>query len=94
MCSVRVWVGVQVWTVEKKFWIGWGERLQTGIGAQIHSVMPFPPDGNNIETPVNHIYQIPRDTVYGPGINVPPGDQATAEINIDHIRELLLEILF
>jgi len=79
--STTVWIGVKVWVKEKKFWVGWGERAATGTGAVIHTVMQWPPNHNSISTPVNHVYQLPMATVYGPGITIPRNHPATLDID-------------
>ena len=89
--STRVWIGCKVWLAGRKFWVGWGERHPSGIGARIHSVMSWPPNHHSWDVPVNHIYQIPMDTIYGPGIAQPPDTPAALNIDVDMIRQRILK---
>lgn len=93
MTSVRVWIAVKVWLQGKKFWVGWGERCPGGTGCRIHSTMDWPPDHSKIATPVNTIYQIPIDLVYGPGIQIPTGAPNTLDIHVEHIRREIAEVI-
>ena len=93
LSSVRVWIAVKVWLQGKKFWVGWGERAPTGVGATIHSTMLWPPDHSDITVPVNTIYNIPMALIYGTGIPIPPNAPPTLDINVEEIRQVLMEIL-
>jgi hypothetical protein len=54
----------------KKFWVGWAERAPEGNRTTIHSDMQLRPHHHPIDAPVNLVYQIPMDTVYGNGIPI------------------------
>jgi Uma2 family endonuclease len=89
--SIRVWIGIKVWIVGRKFWVGWGERNVAGNRALIHTSMRLPPHCSSIQTPVNLVYHIPMATVYGPGIAMPPNSPATLDIDCDALRLIVLE---
>ena len=91
--SIRVWIGIKVWVVGRKFWVGWAERNAAGNRAVIHTNMRFPPPSSSIQTPVSLIYQVPMATVYGPGVAMPPNSPATLNIDCEAIRLILLEFL-
>lgn len=91
--SVCIWIGIKVWVAGKKFWVGWAERAPTGDRATIHTNMQFPPHHHPVDTPVNLVYQIPMQTVYGNGVPRPPADPATLDIDCDGIRLLIQELL-
>lgn len=93
LSSVRVWIAVKVWLARKKFWVGWGERAPTGIGATIHTTMAWPPQHSEIATPVNTVYNIPMALIYGPGIPIPPNTAPTLDINVEEIRQVIVEVL-
>jgi hypothetical protein len=57
LSSVRVWIGVKIFAVEKKFWVGWGERAPAGIGCTVHTTMAWPPQHWDISTPIDTIYK-------------------------------------
>jgi len=50
--------------------------------------MPFPPQ-YPINTPVNMIYHIPIQTLYGNGVPIPPNSPATLDIDCNGIRGIL-----
>jgi hypothetical protein len=89
--SVCLWVGVKVWTTEKKFWVGWAERAPAGNRAIIHSDMALPPHHSSIEEPVNVIYHIPMLTIYGNGITIPQNTPPALDIDCDNLRAVILE---
>jgi hypothetical protein len=93
MTSVRVWIAVKVWLADKKFWVGWGERCPAGADCTIHSDMDWPPDHSEVATPVNIIYQIPINLVYGPGIQIPVGAPNTLDIDVERIRRVIAEVI-
>jgi hypothetical protein len=53
--------------------------------------MAWPPNAWSIATPVNLVYQIPIATVYGPGIPVPANAPATLDINVEEIRQEIID---
>ena len=89
--SVRLWIGVKIWLAGNRFWVGWGERRPNGRGCRITSTMAWPPNAWSIATPVNLVYQIPIATVYGPGIPVPANAPATLDINVEEIRQEIID---
>jgi hypothetical protein len=93
LSSVRVWIAVKVWLVEKKFWVGWRERAHTGIGATIHTTMAWPPHHSDITIPVNTIYNIPVALIYGTSIPIPPNAPPILDINVEEIRQVIVEVL-
>lgn len=93
LSSVRVWIAVKVWLAEKKFWVGWGERAPTGTGVTLHTAMAWPPQHLDIASPVNIIYNIPMALIYGTGIPIPPNAPPTLDINVEEIRQLIVEVL-
>lgn len=93
MSSVRIWIGVKVWVAGENFWCGWGERASGGTGATIHTTMPWSSNHHSIHNPVNTIYQIPMNKIYGPGIQLPPNAPNTLDINVDDIRQEILDVL-
>jgi Uma2 family endonuclease len=93
LSSIRVWIAVKVWLQEKKFWVGWGERAPTGIGATIHTAMAWPPHHSDLNTPVNLVYSIPMAVVYGTGVPIPPNSPPTLDINVEEIRQVIVEVL-
>ena len=93
MTSVRVWIAVKVWLADKKFWVGWGERDPAGTDCIIHSNMDWPPDHSKVAMPVNIIYQIPINLVYGPGIQIPAGAPNTLDIDVERIRKVIAEVI-
>jgi hypothetical protein len=80
--SVCIWIGIKVWVASRKFWVAWAERSANGNDAVIHSNSRIHP----VDTPVNLIYHIPMQTVYGNGIPIPPNSPATLDIDCDEIR--------
>jgi hypothetical protein len=64
-----------------------------GNNAIIHTNMRFPRHHHPIDTPVNLIYQISMQTVYGNGIPIPPNSPATLDIDCDEIRRVIQEFL-
>jgi len=91
--SISIWIGVKVWIAGRKFWVGWGERSPTGNRALIQTNMQFPPHYHPINTPVNLIYHIPMQTVYGNGIPIPLHSPASLDIDCDEIRSIIQEFL-
>lgn len=91
--SICIWIGIKVWVAGRKFWVGWGERSLTGNRALIHNNMQFPPHHHPVNTPVNLIYHIPMQTVYGNGVPIPPNSPATLDIDCDEIRGIIQEYL-
>jgi len=91
--STSVWIGVKVWVMSKKFWVGWGERAPAEIGATIHTTMDGPPRHSPINIPVNTVYNIPMTLIYGTGIPTPPDGFPTLDINVEEIRQVIAEIL-
>src|SRR5947199_79915 len=91
--SVCIWIGIKMWVPERKFWVGWAERSPTGNRATIHTNMRFPPHHHPIGTPVNLVYQIPMQTVYGVGVPIPQNSPATLDIDSDGIRGIIQEFL-
>ena len=83
--SVCVWIGIKVWVALQKFWVGWVDRSANGNQAMIHSNMHFPPHHHPVNTPVNSVYHIPMQTVYGNGVAIPPNSPATLDIDCDEI---------
>lgn len=55
--------------------------------------MRLPPHHHNINTPVNLVYHIPMQTVYGPGVAIPPNSPATLDIDCDSIRAIIQEFI-
>jgi len=93
LSSVRVWIAVKVWLAGKKFWVGWGERAPAGTGVTLHTTMAWPPDHSDIATPVNTVYNIPMQLIYGPDIQIPPNAPPTLDINVEEIRALIVALL-
>jgi hypothetical protein len=91
--SVNVWVGVKVWMAEKKFWAGWASRNAAGIGGVMHTQMAWPPDNSPLDTPVNVVYSIPTQIIYGPNIPLPPNSPPNILIDVDGIRNAILDAL-
>ena len=91
--SVCVWIGVKIWLAGRKFWVGWAERAPGGNRATIHTNMRFLPHHHAIDTPVNLVYHIPMQTVYGNGIPIPPNSPPTLDIDCDVIRDVIQEFL-
>jgi Uma2 family endonuclease len=91
--SVRVYVGVKIWLVEKRFWVGWGERRPNGTGCRLTSNMAWPPNAWPIANPVDLVYQIPMTTVYGPGIPIPENAPATLDISVEEIRQEIIGVI-
>jgi len=89
--SICVWIGVKIWLRGKKFWVGWAERAPAGNRATIHTDMRFPPHHHPIDTPVNLVYHIPMQTVYGNGVPIPPTSPPTLDIDCDWIRDVIQE---
>ena len=90
--SVRVWIGVKYWFVEKKFWVGFAQRSPGGVGATVTTQFQFPPGHHDINVPTNIVYSLPMTTVFGPGITFPQGMAANAVLRIDTdlIRQKIL----
>jgi hypothetical protein len=88
--STTVWVGVKIWLAGRKFWVGWAERSATGVGALHHTQMHWVPNHTSFLNPVNIIYQIPMQTVYGAGIPVPAGAPPTLPINAELIHQWIV----
>src|ERR1700737_2295743 len=61
--SVRVWIGVKYWFVEKKFWVGFAQRSPGGVGATVTTQFQFPPGHHDINVPTNIVYSLPMPTV-------------------------------
>jgi hypothetical protein len=91
--SVCVWVGIKVWVAERKFWVGWADRSEDGNRATIHTNLRFPPHHHPVNTPVNLVYHIPIQTVYGNGVAIPPNSPPTLDIDCDAIRSVVQEFL-
>jgi hypothetical protein len=72
---------VCVWIAGRKFWVGWADRAANGNRAMTD--MRFLPHHHPIDTPVDLVYNIPMQTVYGNGIAIPPNSPATLDIDID-----------
>jgi hypothetical protein len=91
--SVCIWIGIKVWVAGQKFWVGWADRAANGNRAMIHTNMRFPPHHYPVNTPVNLVYHIPMQTVYGNGIAIPSNSPATLDIDCDQIRDIIREFL-
>jgi hypothetical protein len=89
--STTIWIGVKVWLSGRKYWVGWAERSPTGVGAIVHSQMLWPPQHTTYTVPTGIVYNIPMATVFGPGIPIPAGLQATLDIDTDDIRAEILD---
>jgi hypothetical protein len=89
--STTLWVGVKIWLAEQRFWVGYAERAADGVGATIHSQMLWVPNHSSFLVPTNITYQIPMQTVFGPGIAIPPGTPATLDIHVEMIRQRIVE---
>jgi hypothetical protein len=87
--SVCIWIGIKVWIAGRRFWVAWAERSANGDRAVIHSNIRI----HTIDTPINLIYHIPMQTVYGNGIPIPPNSPATLDIDCDEIRSIIQEFL-
>jgi hypothetical protein len=90
--SINVWIGVKIWIEGKKYWVGWAERQAGSTGCTIHSQTAWPPQHSSILTPINLIYNIPMDLVYG-AIPIPPGAPNALQIDVESIRTEILEII-
>jgi hypothetical protein len=55
--------------------------------------MAWPPDHSDIATPVNTVYNIPMQLIYGPDIQIPPNAPPTLDINVEEIRALIVALL-
>ena len=91
--SIRLWIGVKIWLKGKKFWVGWGERRPGGTGCRIHTSMAWPPNHWPLATPVNTVYHIPMNVVYGPGIPIPENSPPTLDVSIEEIRQTIAGII-
>jgi hypothetical protein len=91
--SVCVWIGIKVWVAGRKFWVAWTDRSANGNRGVIHTNMRLPPHHHDINTPVNLVYHIPMQTVYGPGVAIPPNSPATLDIDCDAIRAIIQEFI-
>lgn len=91
--SVRVWIGMKVWLQDRKFWVAWAHRHPTGTGGVLQSQMQFPPHHASFDNPVNVIYSIPSQTVYGPGIALPPNSPLNLIIDCEQVRVAILDAL-
>jgi hypothetical protein len=93
MTSVKVWIAAKVWPQDKKYWAGWGERRPEGTGYRIHSTTEWPPNHSDVATLVNTVYQIRVGLVYGPGIQIPGGAPKTIDIDVEHIRRVIVKVI-
>jgi hypothetical protein len=89
--SIRIWIGVKVWIAGKKFWVGYATRRPAGDGAAVQTQMQFPPNHHRIDTPTNIVYHIPMQEVFGPTIPVLAGLSPTVDVDVDVIRECILD---
>jgi hypothetical protein len=71
-------------------WLGGEKPNRCGGG---YPDMQFPPNHHSIYNPVNVVYQIPMQTVYGPGIQIPATHAATLDIDCDRIRGRILKYI-
>jgi hypothetical protein len=55
--------------------------------------MAWPPNAWPLATPVNTIYQVPMNVVYGPGIPIPANAPGTLDINVEEIRQEIVGII-
>jgi hypothetical protein len=78
---------------EKKFWVGWATRHSAGIRGVMHTQMAWPPHHSPLDTLVNVVYSIPTQTIYGPNISLPPNSPANILIDVDGIRNAILDAL-
>jgi len=62
---------IVTWAREKKFWVRWAKRALAGNRPTISGTMRFPPHRSLINEPVNTIYHVPMQIVYGNGIDIP-----------------------
>lgn len=80
--SVCVWIGVKIWLQSREFWVAWAHRHPTGTGGVLQSQMQFPPNHTSFENPVNVVYSIPIQIVYGSGIALPPNSPLNLVIDL------------
>jgi len=55
--------------------------------------MDWPSDHSKVPMPVNIIYQIPINFVYGPGIQIPAAAPNTLDIDVEQIRRVIAEVI-
>jgi hypothetical protein len=91
--SVRIWIGIKVWIAGEKFWVGWADRAISGSRAATHSNMQFPSNHHDINVPINLVYSIPIQSVYGTGVAVPPNSPPMLDVDRDAIRCVIREYL-
>jgi hypothetical protein len=91
MTLTTIWIGVMIWLAGGKFWIGWEESVPGGVGAVIHTETQFPKNFTSVGTITNIWYTIPMETVFGAGILIPANVPVNLEIEMERIREIIVE---
>ena len=93
LSSVRLWIGVKVWVREKKFWVGWGERSPTGIDATIPYNNGLATESFKYQCFRQHGLQYPYGPYLWTWILIPPTAPPILDINVEEIREVIVDIL-
>jgi hypothetical protein len=89
--STTLWIGIKIWLAGEKIWVGYATRAPNGVGGIVTSSMNWVPNHTSflVPIPINIIYSIPIQMVFGQGIPVPPGTPPTLDIDVERIRHVI-----